>query len=309
MTRLPRRRAALLVSLAVAAVTASVVVAAGSTARTAAPTLVIDNSFTIKTTDPARAYDPTGSIIDHAIYDSLFTYKRDDLAHPIPLLVSSYKVTSGAKVFTFQLKRNVHFADGTPLTSADVVWSLKRLANVKGNPSFLMAGITLSAPSKYTVVMRSTTPATQLPVILANPSTGILNSALVMKNGGSDAANAAKTDKAENWLNSSASAGAGSGPYTLSAYSPTSQITLVPSTAYWGVKKSPWSNVVVRNMVAATQQLNVARGSHEIAIDLSADQAQSLTSNSKLNVALQPSTWIFCAIDVKGTPLIVRSLG
>ena len=35
------------------------------------------------------------------------------------------------------------------------------------------------------------------------------------KNGGTDAANAAKADKAENWLNSPASAGAGSGPYTL----------------------------------------------------------------------------------------------
>ena len=85
--------------------------------------------------------------------------------------------------------------------------------------------------------MHSKTPDTELPVILANPSTGILNSALVTKNGGSDAANAAKADTAENWLNSSASAGAGSGPYTLSSYSTTSQVTLVPSTNYWGSKK------------------------------------------------------------------------
>src|SRR5581483_8596068 len=119
-----------------------------------------------------------------------------------------------------------------------------------------------------------------------------LNSALVTKNGGSDAANAAKTDKAENWLNSSSSVGAGSGPFTLSAYSTTSQITLVPNTNYWGAKKSPWSSIVVRNMIAATQQLNVARGSHEIALDLSADQAQSLQSNSNVKVSLQPSTWI-----------------
>ena len=201
--------------------------------------------------------------------------------------------SSGAKVFTFGLKRNVHFADGTPLTSADVLWSLKRLQNLKGNPSFLLAGITVSAPSKYTVVMRSKTPATQLPVILANPSTGILNSALVQKNGGTDAANAAKADKAENWLNSTASAGAGSGPYTLSAYSTTSQITLVPNTSYWGGKKPPWASIVVRNMIAATQLLNVGRGSHEIAVDLSADQAQSLTSNKNVKVSLQPSTWIF----------------
>ena len=130
-------------------------------------------------------------------------------------------------------------------------------------------------------------------MILANPSTGILNSALVKAHGGSDAKNASKADTAEQWLNSSASAGAGSGPYTLSSYSTTSQITLVPSTNYWGAKKPDCSSVVIRNMVAATQLLNVARGSHETAIDLSADQAQTLKSNKNLNVSLQPSTWIF----------------
>jgi peptide/nickel transport system substrate-binding protein len=46
-------------------------------------------------------------------------------------------------------------------------------------------------------------------------------------------------------------------------------------------------------MVAATQLLNVGRGSHEIAVDLSADQAQTLGNNKNVNVSLQPSTWIF----------------
>ena len=46
-------------------------------------------------------------------------------------------------------------------------------------------------------------------------------------------------------------------------------------------------------MIAPTQLLNVGRGSHEIAIDLSADQAQTLTGNKNVNVSLQPSTWIF----------------
>jgi len=287
------RKAALIGSLAASVVAASLLVAGASAHRSSAPTLVIDNSFTIKTSDPGRAFDPTASMVDRALYDTLFTYKGGNLAAPIPLLVSSWKASSNAKTFTFQLKHNVHFADGTPLTSADVVWSLKRLVNLKGNPSFLLAGVTVSAAGKYAVVMRSKTPDTELPVILANPSTGILNSALVMKNGGSDAANASKADTAENWLNSSASAGAGSGPYTLSSYSTTSQISLVPSTSYWGTKKSQWSSVVVRNMIAPTQLLNVGRGSHEIAIDLSADQAQTLKSNKNVNVSLQPSTWIF----------------
>jgi peptide/nickel transport system substrate-binding protein len=289
------KRAKWLASLAVASVAASVLVASGASARTAssAPTLVVDNSFTLKTSDPARAFDPTASIVDRAIYDTLFTYKGSNLTNPIPLLVSSWKVSKNAETFTFQLKQNVHFADGTPLTSADVVWSLQRLVNIAGNPSFLLAGISVSAPGKYTVVMKSKSPNTALPAILANPSTGILNSTLVKANGGTDAKNAAKADKAENWLNTSASLGAGSGPYTLSSFSTTSQVTVVPSTNYWGAKKPQFSSVVVRNMVAATQQLNVARGSHEVAIDLSADQANSLKSNKNLNVSLAPSTWIF----------------
>jgi peptide/nickel transport system substrate-binding protein len=261
--------------------------------RAAASTLVIDNSFTLKTSDPQRAFDPTGSIVDRGIYDTLFTYKGGDLAHPIPLLVSSWKATNGAKTFTFQLKRNVHFANGAPLTSADVVFSLNRLINIKGNPAFLLAGVKVKAAGRYAVVMTSGTPAAQLPAILANPSTGIVNAALVKAHGGTDAANASTADKAEQWLNTPASAGAGSGPYVLKSYSTTSQVVLAPNTRYWGPRKPAFGTVVVRNMIATTQLINIQRGVHEVAIDLSSDQAQSLKSNKKLHVSLQPSTWVF----------------
>jgi peptide/nickel transport system substrate-binding protein len=269
--------------------------ASGATKRSAAaPTLVIDNSFTLKTSDPQRAFDPTGSIIDRAIFDTLFTYKKDDLSNPIPLLVQSWTSSNGAKTFTFQLKQNVHFADGTPLTSADVVFSLNRLINLKGNPALLLNTITsVKAKGKYTVVMTSKTPAGQLPAILANPSTGIVNSKLVKAHGGNSGPSASTADKAEQWFNSSASVGAGSGPYTLKSYSTTSQVTLAPNAKYWGAQKPAFSSVVVRNMIAPTQLLNIQRGSHEVAIDLSADQAQTLSGNSKLHVSLQPSTWVF----------------
>ena len=154
MKQFHSRRVAALASLAGAALAASVLVAAGGAVRTAsAPTLVIDNSFTIKTSDPGRAFDPTASMIDRAIYDTLFTYKGGDLAVPVPLLVSTWSASKNAETFTFQLKKNVHFADGTPMTSADVVWSLKRLVNLAGNPPFLLAGVSISAAGKYTVVM------------------------------------------------------------------------------------------------------------------------------------------------------------
>src|SRR5262245_38362823 len=88
------------------------------------PTLVIDNSFSIDSVDPHRAFDPTSVVVDRAIYDTLFTYRNGDVSHPVPLLVQSWSERN-AKTFTFRLKKNVHFSDGTPLTSADVVFSLR----------------------------------------------------------------------------------------------------------------------------------------------------------------------------------------
>ena len=56
----------------------------------------------------------------------------------------------------------------------------------------------VSAKGKYTRrdAARRRRPA-QLPAILANPSTGIVNAKLVKQHGGTAATNADKTDKAE----------------------------------------------------------------------------------------------------------------
>ncbi len=141
MSRSTFQRWRLIVPLAaLAALACAAAALAASSHRDAGSTLVVDNSFTLKTSDPQRAFDPTGSIVDRGIFDTLFTYNKGDLAHPVPLLVSSWKASNGAKTFTFNLKKNVHFANGDPLTSADVVFSLNRLINLKGNPAFLLDG-------------------------------------------------------------------------------------------------------------------------------------------------------------------------
>ena len=150
----------------------------------------------------------------------------------------------------------------------------------------------VSARGKYTVVLRSATPNTALPAIVANTSLGIVNSKLAKRNGATAAVGADKTDKAEKWFNSAASRGAGSGPYLLRQYSTTSQIVLEQNPRYWG-RKPAFERVVIRNMIAATQFVNVQRGTHEVAIDLSAQHAQSLRNNQRVSVKTQPSTWVF----------------
>jgi peptide/nickel transport system substrate-binding protein len=290
-----RRGRGVRAALAALAALATAAIASAATTGPAAPTatLVVDRSFEIKTADPQRAFEPTAAIVDRGIYDTFFTYNGGDVAHPVPLLVRSWSVSNGAKTYVFNLRKNVHFADGTPLTAADAVFSFRRLINLKGNPSFLLDGVTVSARGRYTVVLKSKTPNAAIPSILTNTSLGIVNSKLVKRHEGTAAVGADKNDKAEQWLNSAASRGAGSGPYLLQRYSTTSQITLVPNPRYWGPRKAAFKTVVVRNMIAPTQLINIQRGTHEVAIDLSADQAQTIRSNKRLNVRTGPSTWVF----------------
>jgi peptide/nickel transport system substrate-binding protein len=286
-----RSRAALILGVAVTAAIATIgapPVSAGS----AVDTLVVDRSFEIRTADPQRAFEPTAAIANKAVYDTLLTFRGSDVSRPRLLAARGYRASNGGRTYTFDLRRDIRFADGTQMTSADVVFSFRRLINLKGNPSFLLAGVTVSARGRYTVVLRSRVPNTAIPAIVANTSLGIVNSRLAKRHGATDAANADKTDRAERWFNSPASRGAGSGPYILRQYSTTSQIVLEQNTRFWG-RKPAFERVVIRNMVAATQFINIQRGRHEVAIDLSAQQAQSLRNNRRVRATTAPSTWVF----------------
>jgi peptide/nickel transport system substrate-binding protein len=280
MTRRNRGSARLL-ALCLAVLVASAVAAAAATASrshaAASDTLVVDKSFDLKTADPQRQYEPTGGIVDRGLYDSLLQFKGADVAHPQPDAAASYTASKDARTYTFTLRRNVRFSDGTPLTSADVVFSYNRLVNLKGNPSFLLAGITTKAKGPYTVVVSSTTPNPAIPVLVANTSLGIVNSKVVKAHGGTDAADAATADKAEGFLNSQS---AGSGPYILKSYSTTTQVVLTANPKYWGATKPKFKNVVIRNVNAAAQLLDVQRGTNEISLDLSPDQAKGLNKSS-----------------------------
>jgi peptide/nickel transport system substrate-binding protein len=272
--------AALLVLVAAASATAA------KQGSTASSTLVVDKSFDLKTSDPQRQFEPTGGIVDRALYDTLLQFKGADVSHPVADVATGYTASKDAKTYTFPLRKDIKFSDGTPLTSADVVFSFNRLVNLKGNPSFLLAGITTTAKGKYTVVLHSSTANPAIPAIVANTSLGIVNSRLVKAHGGSDAADADKTDKAESFLNTTS---AGSGPYVLKSYNVTSQVVMQANPSYWGPKPK-FSTVILRNVTAPAQLLDVQRGTNEIALDLSPTQANGLKS---VNVEKTPSANVF----------------
>ena len=254
-----------------------------STDRGPAPSgsIVVETAFQLKTVDPGRMFEPTGLLIDHAMYDTLLTFKGGDVKTPVPDLAQSYTASKDGKVFTFKLRTDAVFSDGSPVTSADVLFSLQRVAALKGNPSFLMGGITVTAPDAHTVVLTSATPNPAIPYIVPNSALGILNSKVVKAAGGSDTAGADTADKAESALNA---ASAGSGPYTLTSYSTTSQVVLTANPKYWGTQPK-YAKIVIRNVQANVQKLDVLKNSAQIAVDLSPAQAKGLSGVQTINGA------------------------
>lgn len=251
-------------------------------------TLVIDQSFVDKGIDPGHEFTPTNNMLVKAMYDTLVTFEPGK-TEPVPSLAESWKGTKDAKSFTFTLRDGATFSDGSPVTSADVVFSLKRLVNMQGGGAFLLDGVTVTAPDDKTVVVTSKKSNPALLRILATPPTSILNSKVLKAHGGTDAKDANKTDKAEAYLQT---ASAGSGPYVLGQAQQNQQYTLTANGKYWGEAKG-FPKVVVRNMAAPTQLLNVQRGSNEIALDLSAQQAGTLKSKGELQVTTDASVNIF----------------
>jgi peptide/nickel transport system substrate-binding protein len=276
----------------VAAVAALVVLAACSSGATAATTaattdhvLVVDKSFDMKTADPQREFEVSGAMVAKALYSTLLTFKGADVATPAPEVARSYSASSDAKTYTFQLRTDIAFSDGTPLTSADVVFSFNRLINLKGAPSFLLAGVTVSAPDATTVVLTSAAPNPAIPFIVPNPALGIVNAKFVKAHGGDDQPGADKADTAESFLNTTS---AGSGPYTLKSFSATTEVDLTANPNYFGPKPG-YHTVIVRNVQASTQLIDIQRGADEIALDLSPDQASTLSRDGTAQVKVTPS--------------------
>src|SRR5207244_9025880 len=118
-----------LVALAVLAVAAAA--GASHTGSTASGTVAVDESFDLKTADPQRQFEVSGGIVAHVLYDTLLRFVRADVAHPRPSVATAYKASNGARTYTFTLRKDVRFSDGTRLTAKDVVFSFRRLINLK----------------------------------------------------------------------------------------------------------------------------------------------------------------------------------
>ena len=245
-------------------------------------TLIVAISEDTVSLDPARAFETLPAIVHKATYETLVTFPPDSVDRIEPGLAESWTISEDGLVYMFKLRQGVKFHSGNTLTAKDVVFSFNRMKNIKGNPSFLAETIAkVEAQGDDTVVLTLTRPDPAILAKLVFSAFAVLDSETVKAHGGTDAEDAAQTDKAEEWLNNNS---AGTGPFVLKGWTRQVETVLEAFPDYWR-GPAALDRVIFRNMPeAAAQKIALEAGDIDIAMDISPDQVPSLKANPQIEV-------------------------
>lgn len=172
-------------------------------------------------TDPARIVNNSDLLHANAAYEPLVVFDNNFTVSP--WLADSFTQSADGLEWTFVLKDGIAFQDGAPLTSADVVYTYKRLLDpATASPAASELGMItadgITAPDARTVVFRTAEPVAQLPLLLATKY------ALIVREGST--------------AESLATASNGTGPYVISDFKADAPRTvLAANPTYWQAGK------------------------------------------------------------------------
>lgn len=265
--------------------------AAATTARAQARKTVLVIGLDIgdgRNYDPARSADLTPPLTMGAVYETLITLSADDLVDVKPALATSWSLVKDGTAWRFALRPGVRFWNGDAMTAEDVKFSLDRLMAIKDQPSSYAANMgAVSIVDPMTVEIAMKNPKEPLLLDLTAPSFAIYSAKLVAANGGVATAGADQADKATPWLNMNS---AGTGPYRMTGWERNVSVTLQRNANHWG-PAAPFERVVIRHIAdGAAQLLAVRRGDIDIAMNLSAEQLDSLKGSADIATIQGPST-------------------
>ncbi|HEX4207482.1 MAG TPA: ABC transporter substrate-binding protein, partial [Ktedonobacteraceae bacterium] len=195
----------------------------------------------IKSFDPAVTTD----LLSINAIDMVFTglVQLNDKLQIVDQLAASHSVAADGTTWTFKLRPNLKFSDGTALTSADVVYSIDRALdpNVKSaaSPSYLnlvldsdkrlagkiptLIGDSLLAPDANTVIIKTNKKAAYFLDALSYSCSYVVEKSMIQKYG-------------NNFADHLAQGIGGDGPWMVSKYQHGKDIEFVPNPHYYGKK-------------------------------------------------------------------------
>ncbi|MGB8860118.1 MAG: ABC transporter substrate-binding protein [Ilumatobacteraceae bacterium] len=280
----PRRAMAVGIAgvLLLAACSSSDDSSSGGTGGSSDKALLIARGMDVNSLDPSRAYCDTCQIFMTAVYETLIGLAKDNTTL-VPRLATKWESNADQTEFTFTLDPNAKFADGSPVTSADVKFSWERLAGLQGSSSYLVSTIkSIETPDAGTVKVTLTQSNSAFLAQVNASYLGIINSKVAAAQGATaDPA----TDKAEPWFLANS---AGSGPFTLESYQSGAELRLKRNDNYWGTKANFPEVVIKETPDAVTQRQQLEAGSVDIAMQISNDAAKGM-GGADVTVSQVPS--------------------
>ncbi|WP_039800910.1 ABC transporter substrate-binding protein, partial [Nocardia araoensis] len=115
--------------------------------------------------DPhANLSNDSDFLVTSLVYDALTVPGGNP--NVVPRLATRWEPDADRRRWSFTLAENATFHDGTPVTSEDVVWSLRRLRTVGGASKMPVAVEDITADGPNRVVLAVPEPNSQLPLLV-----------------------------------------------------------------------------------------------------------------------------------------------
>lgn len=218
-----------------------------------------------------HAESPIGQVVEQ-IYDQLVEFEPGSL-EPRPGLAESWTISDDARTFTFHL-RDAKFSNGTPVTSADVRYSLDYARRPASGYYDLYKVISrIETPDARTVVVKLSAPSRAFIYYTAYIAASIVPAQLVKSQG----------QKAYN------DRPVGSGPFMIKSWKRNREIDLVRNPSHWNAGR-PYLDAVklVGTPNANTRSLNIQSGTVDVADSPAFSQIRTIDAGGKAKVLIAP---------------------
>ncbi|MBR0152507.1 MAG: ABC transporter substrate-binding protein [Lachnospiraceae bacterium] len=215
----------------------------------------------IDSLDPHKAVAAGTKEILFNVYEGLV--KPDENGNLVPAVASDVHISDDGCEYTFTIRENVKFHDGTTLDAEDVVYSLKRVAGLLDvqDPSVVV-------DSAFSSVAEISASGNEVKIVLSKPNTellGYLTCAIIPK----DNTTCDKTP-------------VGTGPYKVAEYKALDKVVLKKHADYWGTPaniEDVTFKIIADSDTATTQMLS---GTIDVYAYLTADQAKEVEKSFRI---------------------------
>jgi peptide/nickel transport system substrate-binding protein len=273
---------------------ASVVFAGGQGESEEVDTLVVGQVAEPKALDPHTVTAVNDFRILVNIYDGLVRF-RDGSLEVEPALAESWEISEDGTVYTFNLRENVSFHDGTPFNAEAVKFNFDRMLN-EDHPyydtgpfplAFFFSAIQETRVlDEYTVELVLNEPFAPLLSNLAYP-TGLLVSPEAVREHGEDFGRNP----------------VGTGPYSFVEWQSNTQVTVARNENYWNGEPG-MDQIVFRPITEGNTRVNeMLSGGLDLMVEVPPDSVATFENNDDFTVYEQagPHVW-FLILNLREGP-------